>query len=53
MTRQNPRKPQIPQPEALGNCPKCRTPLGPQIKLCLSCGARVDEVPSVDRPRRG
>jgi predicted amidophosphoribosyltransferase len=32
------------------HCPKCRTPIGPDTKLCTSCGAEVDKVPSVDRP---
>ena len=38
------------------HCPKCRTPIGRDTKLCTSCGAEVDKVPSVDRPdsqRRG
>jgi predicted amidophosphoribosyltransferase len=33
------------------HCPKCRTPIGRETEFCTSCGAEVDKVPSVDRPR--
>jgi hypothetical protein len=31
------------QPPLL-NCPKCRTPLGPDIELCCSCGVKVRQM---------
>ncbi|MHB8997625.1 MAG: hypothetical protein ACYC63_20460 [Armatimonadota bacterium] len=39
-----------PAPPPLLNCPKCRTPLGPDIELCCSCGVKVKQMASVDRP---
>ena len=36
----------------LSNCPKCRTPIARHIEVCTSCGARVADFPSPDRPRR-
>jgi len=33
------------------HCPKCRNVIGEETKLCTNCGAEVDKVGSVDRPR--
>jgi rubredoxin len=32
------------------NCPKCRLPLALYIEICPSCGVRIADLPSVDRP---
>ncbi|MEN6305591.1 MAG: zinc-ribbon domain-containing protein [Armatimonadia bacterium] len=34
---------------ALANCPKCRTPILPEMDFCTSCGVKVQEMTSVDR----
>ncbi|MEN6549844.1 MAG: zinc-ribbon domain-containing protein [Armatimonadia bacterium] len=34
---------------ALANCPKCRTPILPEMAFCTSCGVKVQEMTSVDR----
>ncbi|MBU0610388.1 MAG: hypothetical protein KKI08_21075 [Armatimonadetes bacterium] len=39
-----------PRVELTIHCPKCRNVIGKDTKLCTSCGAEVDKVPSVDRP---
>jgi hypothetical protein len=33
------------------NCPKCRLPLALYIEVCPSCGVRIADLPSVDRPK--
>ncbi len=42
--------PAAPKLELTIHCPKCRTPIGRDTKLCTSCGAEVAKVPSVDWP---